>query len=224
VPDARELVTGAAVGRVAAMAPAALGEPGAMLSEWAAGPPRGAFGGSGAASSVSVLTGTARVGAAERPWSAVLKVVAPTAGQDDPADALYWRREALLYGPGLLDDLAPAGRLRALRCYSRDEQADGSVWLWLEHVQENGKRAWPIDATNRSTKVDRSRRVRVAGRGVAARTLPLPLPDDAPHWDRTRPPARSRTSAARTIEHQAFVVAPPGPNGEVSAQLQRRVP
>jgi len=78
---------------------------------------------------VTVLTGTARVGAAERPWSAVLKVVAPAAGQDDPADGLYWRREALLYGSGLLDDLP--GRVCAPRCYVRDERADaacGSGW------------------------------------------------------------------------------------------------
>jgi hypothetical protein len=47
----------------------------------------------------------------------------------------------LLYASGLLDAL-PAG-LRAPPCYGCDELADGAVWLWLEHVREDGERSWP---------------------------------------------------------------------------------
>ena len=71
----------------------------------------------------------------------VLKVLARVAGQDDPAHIDYWKREGLLYGSGLLDAL-PAG-LRAPRCYGCDEPAEGIVWLWLEHIREDGDRVWP---------------------------------------------------------------------------------
>src|SRR6476620_1160658 len=101
VVDARELALGAAAGRLAEIARAALGEPGGVLGAWEAAAPGGASGGSGAPLSVHLLPGAARVGAEERPWSVVLKVVAPAAGQDDPAGINYWRREALLYGSGL---------------------------------------------------------------------------------------------------------------------------
>jgi hypothetical protein len=177
------------------MARAAVGEPGAVLGEWAVAPPRGAFGGSGAASSVSVLTGTARVGAAERPWSAVLKVVAPSAGQDDPADVLYWRREALLYGSAMLDDLP--GRLRAPRCYARDERADGSVWLWLEHVQEDGERAWPTDRWALAAR----HLGQLNGAYLAGRSLP-----EAPSLGGRR----LRTLLARQHDLVARIAAAPG--------------
>jgi hypothetical protein len=87
----------------------------------------------------------ARVGAAERLWSIVLKVLvspAPGSRRDDPADMSYWKRELLLYGSRLLDDLP--GGLRAPRCYGCDVPAEGVVWLWLEHVREEGERAWPL--------------------------------------------------------------------------------
>src|SRR5262249_9796263 len=54
-----------------------------------------------------------------------------------------WKRELLLYRSGLLDDL-PA-HLRAPRCYDADDPADGVVWLWLEHVREDGEHAWPLE-------------------------------------------------------------------------------
>lgn len=62
----------------------------------------------GVCRSLFLLLRVVRVGAAERPWNVVLKVLARTAGQDDPARIEYWRRELLLYRSGLLDDLPPA--------------------------------------------------------------------------------------------------------------------
>jgi hypothetical protein len=122
---------------------AALGEPAAGLGGWDAVPLRGGSGAGalGGASALYALAGTARIGAAERPWSAVLKVLAPVPGRDDPAHHRYWKREPLLYGSGVLDGLP--GGLRAPRCYGVDERADGTVWLWLERVREDGDRAWP---------------------------------------------------------------------------------
>jgi hypothetical protein len=135
--DVRERLEDAAAGRLREVVRTALGEPGAMLGEWDAAPMQAT-----ASRALYLLTGASRVGAAEYPWSVVLKVLAPVAGQDDPAHIFYWKRELLLYQSGLLDDLPTD--LRAPRCYGCDEAADGTVWLWLEHVQEDGERAWPL--------------------------------------------------------------------------------
>ncbi|HEY3078750.1 MAG TPA: hypothetical protein VGM69_02470 [Chloroflexota bacterium] len=140
--DPREALAGAAAGRLQEVVRAALGRPGAELGGWEVAPLHGGVGALTGESRVYRVTGTAVVGTAEQPWTVVLKVLAPVAGQDDPAHSRYWKREPLLYGSGLLDDL-PAG-LRALRCYGHDEPADGSVWLWLEHVQEEGEPTWPL--------------------------------------------------------------------------------
>lgn len=119
----------------------ALGNPGAALAGWDLAPMREGAGAAGAGRLYS-LRGTAHVGASEQSWRLVLKVLTPVPGQDDPTDISYWKREGLLYRSGLLDALP--GGLRAPRCYGCDEAADGPVWLWLEHVREDGERAWPL--------------------------------------------------------------------------------
>jgi hypothetical protein len=73
----------------------------------------------------------------------VLRVLAPAPEQDDPTAIAYWKRESLLYASGLLDD--PGGGLRAPRCYGVEELANGTVWLWLEHVREEGDQVWPLE-------------------------------------------------------------------------------
>ncbi|MGI8552959.1 MAG: hypothetical protein ACR2PL_19560 [Dehalococcoidia bacterium] len=139
--NVRERLAGDATGRLQEMARAALGEPNAVLGAWHAVPLKGGFSALAVARSVFVLRGVARVGSAEQPWSVVLKVLAPVGGQDDPAHIDYWKRERLLYRSGLLEAL-PAG-LRAPRCYGCNDWVDGSVWLWLEHVREDGEQPWP---------------------------------------------------------------------------------
>jgi len=52
----------------------------------------------------------------------------------DPSDPYYWRREALVYGSGLLDGL---DGLRAPRLLALFERQDGSAALWLEDVAES---------------------------------------------------------------------------------------
>jgi hypothetical protein len=131
-----EQVAGAAAGRLREVVRAALGEADAVPGEWDMAPMPGAAG-----HPLYLLTGTARVGAVERPWRVVLKLFGPVDRPEDPSDIFYRKREMLLYRSGLLDDL-PAG-LRAPWCYRCDEEADGTVWLWLEHVQEEGEREWP---------------------------------------------------------------------------------
>ena len=127
--DVQERLATAAAGRLREVVRTALGEPGAVLGGWDAVPVQGA-----ASRALYLLTGAARVGAAEYPWRVVLKVLGPVTGPQDPTHSFYPKREMLLYQSGRLDDL-PAG-LRAPRCYGWDERADGTTWLWLEHVRE----------------------------------------------------------------------------------------
>ncbi|HEY4235742.1 MAG TPA: phosphotransferase [Gaiellaceae bacterium] len=54
--------------------------------------------------------------------------------EPDPPDPYYWRREALVYGSGLLDGL---DGLRAPRLFGLFEREDGSVAMWLEDVPES---------------------------------------------------------------------------------------
>jgi hypothetical protein len=137
IPDVRERLAGANARRLLEVVRTALGKPDAVLGEWEAAPVH-----KGASSSLYRLTGAARVGAAEYPWSVVLKVLEPMAGDHGPGHILYSQRELMLYRSGLLDDLP--GGLRAPRCYGCDELEDGAVWLWLEHIREDGERAWPL--------------------------------------------------------------------------------
>ncbi len=114
----RETLAGALSGQLRQAVRRALGEPGALLRRYEAAPLRGASGVRPAGGWLFSLEGTARVGAAERPWAVALKVLAPRADQSDPTHARYWKREALLYGSGVLDDLT--GGLRAPRSFGCD--------------------------------------------------------------------------------------------------------
>ena len=131
-----------ASGRLRELVPKILGEPRALIGEWEAVSLKDASGALDVAGSVLSVRGMAHVGKVETPWSLVLKVLGPAAGQDDPTHTDYWKREALFYSSGLLDDL-PAG-LRAPRCYGCDEPMDGVIWIWLEHVREDGEPTWPL--------------------------------------------------------------------------------
>jgi hypothetical protein len=135
--EVRECLAGTAAVRLREVVRAALGEPEALLGGWDAAPVQAA-----AQHPLYMLTGAARVGAAEQSWRVVLKVFKPASHPQDPSHIFYREREMLLYRSGLLNDL-PAG-LRAPRCYGCDEWEDGTGWLWLEHVQEDGERVWPL--------------------------------------------------------------------------------
>lgn len=87
------------------------------------------------------LTGVARVGSADDVgWAVVLKVLGDVdlAGTPldvgwlhDPQDINYWKREAVAFESGLLDDWP--GPLVAVRCLGVDH-TDPGVWLWLEDL------------------------------------------------------------------------------------------
>ena len=99
--------------------------------------------GAGLNSKIVRFSGNARERDAILPWSLILKIVRPNDDEDDPVSLRYWKREALAYQSGLLDDLP--GKIRASRCYGVVEQSGREVWLWLEEVVDDIKGKWSVD-------------------------------------------------------------------------------
>lgn len=101
------------------------------------------------------VTGHVRTRGEVRPWSLILKIAHSPAGRSwpdgrvappgwgmNPAHSQYWKREALAYRSGLLDNLP--GGLVAPRCFGVDERGDDVIWLWLEEMRESARRPWPL--------------------------------------------------------------------------------
>ncbi len=93
------------------------------------------------------VAGTGRQNAMQRQWSLILKIVhlAEDAPQGWGTDLLhfgYWKREALAYQSGVLDNLSV--NLRTPRCFEVVEKPDGSVWLWLEEIIEEEQASWSL--------------------------------------------------------------------------------
>lgn len=109
---------------------------------------RALHGGLGVASvGIYRVGGKARLADVPVPWSLVLKVISPPTPDKPTAQMelnerhlLYWRREALAYQSGLLDNLPPG--LAVPRCYGVDERFDGAIWLWLEELGGESGRSW----------------------------------------------------------------------------------
>lgn len=72
----------------------------------------------------------------EIPWSLVLKIIQPQSPEKDhPQHHNYWKREALVNQSGILADLPKV--IHTPQCYLVEEKADGTVWIWMEEVQED---------------------------------------------------------------------------------------
>jgi hypothetical protein len=111
-----------------------------------------------ASSGVYRVAGTAHDRDTCLTWALILKILGPR-DIDTPAltvapyyqdDALfredsaaYWRKEALLYCSGLLDNL-PTG-LSAPRCLGMEERGEREVWLWLEEVTDSSEARWSLE-------------------------------------------------------------------------------
>jgi hypothetical protein len=94
--------------------------------------------------SVHRLAGSARVRGRTLSWSVVLKKVrapAPASPAADSSHPDYWKREALTFASGLLDEL-PEG-LAAPLCFEVYEKDDG-LHVWLEEVVDTAGPHWPI--------------------------------------------------------------------------------
>jgi hypothetical protein len=77
------------------------------------------------------------------PWSLILKAFGAPAEGGEEGDWNYWKREAMAYRSGLLDDLP--GGMAAPRCLGVEELADGIVRLWLEDVAPANDTPWSPD-------------------------------------------------------------------------------
>jgi hypothetical protein len=145
---------------------------GAVVRAWDVNPLAGGLGVAVGAGVPYRVAGTARERGVERPWSLVVKVLRPPSGESthfnhpDPGHPSYWKREALVYGSGVLDGL-PRG-LTAPECFAIVEDADG-VWLWLEEVVDAIGPRWPL-----ATFGDAARHLgRFNGAYLAGRPLPV---------------------------------------------------
>jgi hypothetical protein len=117
------------------------------------------------------VSGTANDRDIRRDWAIVLKIIRPGAAAWNPAareidHPIYWKREALAYASGLLDDLP--GDIAAPRCLAIEERADESCWLWLEEVEDPYGPRWPL-----TQYADAARALgRFNGAYLAGRALP----------------------------------------------------
>ena len=117
-----------------------LESPALSIREWSAQPLQG---GLELGSAIYRVRGLAEQSGSELAWSLILKVIRPDPEQADPQGYRYWRREPDAYQSGHLHQL-PAP-VTAPRCYDVCQQADGSLWLWLEDIQEDQPAEWSIE-------------------------------------------------------------------------------
>lgn len=164
---------------LAPMVAQALGKPSVTLVEWCAQPL--AAGGSQMVGGLGIqrVTGMAQTDEGILPWSLILKALqgGGALASDDPGAWNYWQREALAYQSGLLAQLP--GGVVAPRCYAIQEQADNSVWLWLEEIHSSAG-PW--------TLADHALAARHLGQfnGAYLAGHPLPSPQPWMTWGRTR--------------------------------------
>ncbi|AFH60484.1 aminoglycoside phosphotransferase [Paenibacillus caseinilyticus] len=111
------------------------GECGGTIGSWTCHP-MGSLDGNFVTDGVFRVEGWSETSAGPIPWSVVVKMIRPDRARDDSAHYNYWRREALVYGSGLLESLP--GGLSTPLCYGTEEKDDGSVWLWLEDIADDG--------------------------------------------------------------------------------------
>jgi thiamine kinase-like enzyme len=79
------------------------------------------------------LSGFASINHKQLPWSIILKIIKPdSAEKDNLKHHNYWRREALVFESKILDELPSS--IKAPKCYLVEEEADGTVWLWMERI------------------------------------------------------------------------------------------
>jgi len=65
-------------------------------------------------------------------YSLIMKILKPDSTRNQADHYYYWKREALVYDSGILNQL-PQG-IRAPKCHAIEEHTDGSVRIWLEDI------------------------------------------------------------------------------------------
>jgi hypothetical protein len=103
------------------------------------------------------------------PWSLILKVLHADAKFIDSQGYRYWKREEEAYRSGSLQGLP--GGVTAPRCYSVNFKADGSAWIWLEDIRDEGGYPWSLEQYGRVA--------RCLGRFNGAYLAGQPLPTES---------------------------------------------
>ncbi|GLX66664.1 hypothetical protein [Paenibacillus glycanilyticus] len=68
----------------------------------------------------------------ERNYALILKILKPDYLRNQVDHYYYWKREALVYGSGILNQLPNS--IRAPLCYAVEEHPEENVWIWLEDM------------------------------------------------------------------------------------------
>ena len=118
----------------------AMHSPTVEVSEWSVYP---IHSGDGEGLGVYRFVGTGEDQGKRMPWSLVLKAFDAPAQGGGVGDWNYWKREAMAYRSGLLDDLP--GGIAAPRCLGVEELADGIVRMWLEDVASANDAPWSLE-------------------------------------------------------------------------------
>lgn len=87
------------------------------------------------------LSGTAYISEKEVPWSLVLKIIKRAEDEkNNPMHHNYWKREALVNQTNILNEFADV--FYVPQCYKVEEKENGTIWLWMEEIKQNGKLDW----------------------------------------------------------------------------------
>lgn len=94
-------------------------------------------------SEIHRFSGTVRDPGDVLTWSLILKIIRSPDRQDDPSSLRYWKREALAYQSGLLDQLP--GSICAPRCFRIVEQSGLEIWLRMEDIVDEISGRWSLN-------------------------------------------------------------------------------
>jgi hypothetical protein len=200
---------------------AALGRPRAELVSWdvaAVEYPNFSFG----ARAVHRVSGRARDGGADVPWSIIVKTFAlppPEAeaeANDIPSDYAYWKREPLAFDSGVLAGLT--GGLRAPDCYGVDWRGDETAWVWLEELSDDLADAWPVERYGLAARhLGEFNGAYLAGRPLADDPWLASARSVAEYWT-VHPANRQKLDTLRDPERwRACCAARLGADGEIDA-------
>ena len=177
--------------------------------DWGIVPLTGGFSGS----HVYRVTGTAVSQSEPVSWAVVLKVLYTDPLHDDPVGWAYWRREALLYTSGLLDDLP--GGLRAPRCFLVEEESTDSFRLWLEALDAPAATLWSSAVYAMIART----LVRFNGAFLVGRPIPS-APWLAPSWLRVHVVAPATTVAVLAAQRNHALVRLVWPAANIAGVLR----
>ena len=119
-------------------------------------------------SSLYRFTGEAKVKGETLQWTLILKIIqSPADGNGDPLSFRYWKREALAYQSGVLNNLP--GGITAPQCFATEEKTNGAYWIWMEDIQDEIENSWPLEQYGIVA--------RLLGRFNGAYLSGMPIPD-----------------------------------------------